>query len=85
MARKTPAARALVGALALRDDSTTINQAFRLAGYELVRIGSDGESTKRAVIRNGRRVTVTRHAGVAASWLSRLGRKIEALQARRVA
>lgn len=34
MTRPTPAARALVGCLALADGATT-NQAFKLAGYEL--------------------------------------------------
>ncbi len=81
--RKTPGARALVGALALRDGAT-INDAFKLAGYRLVKIG-DGINSVRVVTRSKRRVTTTRHAGKAAAWLERLGRKLEALGAGKAA
>jgi hypothetical protein len=86
MARRTPAAKALVGCLALRDGATT-NQAFRLAGYRLERfaVTPDGWSTVRRVVRGGRLVTITRNAHVASAWLTRLGRKLEALMARKAA
>lgn len=75
MSRSTPAARALVGALALQDGATT-NKAFHLAGYAL---HSVGDTTSRNVLRNGRRVTVTRNAHEASAWLLKLGRKLSAL------
>jgi hypothetical protein len=75
--RKTPAARALVGAIALRDGAT-INAAFKLAGYELRR-GANVNGNARGVFRGDRLITTTRHAGIAAEWLTRVGRKLEAL------
>ncbi len=72
--RQTPAARALVGALALGTDKT-INNAFKLAGYRLIPAGGE----RRFIVRNGRTVGISRHAGKAAEWLRRVGRKLEAL------
>ncbi len=86
--RQTPAARALVGVLALRDGAT-INRAFELAGYRLLRtypleeLKPWSERTQladvRTVLRRGRRVKTTLTAGAAISWLERLGRKLQAL------
>jgi hypothetical protein len=89
MARRTPAARALVGVLALRSDATT-NQAFRLAGYTLTPAFPDampgtGRAGVRIVTRRGRKVTTTSSARDASFWLDRLGRKLEALGAGKAA
>lgn len=73
MSRRTPAARALVGCLALRSGAT-INDSFRLAGYEL---RNPGEGTSRLVVRGGRVVASTRNAGAAVAWLYRLGDRLE--------
>lgn len=95
MARRTPAARALVACLAFRDPESThlsTNQAFRLAGYDLkaatpvffTRRGAcEGAVTSRVITRNGRIVTITRSAYQASLWLHRLGSKLVAAQARR--
>jgi hypothetical protein len=72
----TPAARALVGCLALRDGET-INASFRLAGYSLE--APSAGTTVRNITRGGRRVALTRNAGEAAEWLDRLGRKLGVL------
>lgn len=86
MSRKTPAARALIGALSLLDDATT-NQAYRLAGYTLTPAFSDalpgsGRAGIRIVTRRGRVVTRTSSARDATLWLKRLGRKLDALDLR---
>lgn len=87
MTRKTPAARALVGCLAL-DSDAPINRCFELAGYSLklaepVNFGNYNafrcSADRRLVIRDGRIVKSTRNAGVAAAWLRKLGRKLTAL------
>jgi hypothetical protein len=85
---KTPAARALVGALALRSGATT-NQAFKLAGYHLVPTHPDEQAKhwadrsqradRRNIVRGWRFVAVTNNAGHASQWLDKLGRKLEAL------
>lgn len=85
MTRPTPAARALVGALALVDGATT-NEAFKLAGYTLLPAfpfadpGSPMSGARR-VIRNGRVIKRTANASRASAWLLKLGRKISALSA----
>lgn len=88
MARQTPAARALVGCLALRGD-TTIKRSFELAGYKLTPKYPAAHAAPwyersqladvRVVTRNGRVVKTTANAGCAVEWLTRLGRKLEAL------
>ena len=89
MVKRTPAARALVGCLALADGSTT-NQAFKLAGYVLTPAYPDalpgsGRSCVRIVTRNGRFVTRTTSASDASFWLARLGQKLTALSGKKAA
>jgi hypothetical protein len=87
--RHTPAARALVGCLALQDGAT-LNEAIRLAGYENKaatpvtflrgRCYRPSEvSGRRVVTRNGRIVAVTGSALAQSLWMLRLGRKLAAL------
>lgn len=82
MTRPTPAARALVGCLALSD---------RLAGYDVKsaspvwfyrgRCHALG-SGSRVVVRNGRVVRVSGSATALSSWMLRLGRKLAFLSER---
>lgn len=81
MTRPTPAAKALVGCLALRSGST-LNESIKLAGYDIKAASPVGalSSAARVITRRGRIVKVTRNAYRASDWLTRLGRKLEALQ-----
>jgi len=79
--KRTPAARALVGALALQGGATT-NEAFKLAGYKLTPAFPDalpgsGRAGVRVVTREGRKVTTTSSAHDASFWLTRLGQKLQ--------
>lgn len=79
--RRTPAARALVGALALQGGATT-NEAYKLAGYTLTPAYPDalpgsGRAGVRIVTRRGRFVTRTSSARDASYWLMRLGQKLQ--------
>jgi hypothetical protein len=85
--RPTPATRALIGCLALASDDATLNQAAKLAGYELRRVvpaptdWTDLEDIHRVrlVVRNGRTVFRSGSARTLTSWMLRLGRKLSAL------
>lgn len=86
MSRETPAARALVGCLALADGKST-NQAFALAGYSVALPVSfyRGRAyrrveTARLITRNGRIVKVSQNAIDASMWMLRMARKLTALQ-----
>ncbi len=75
--RKTPAARALVGAIALRNGATT-NHAFKLAGYGLIIASPESSNhSARLVMRRNHIVFRSRNAYVASAWLLKLGRKLE--------
>jgi hypothetical protein len=86
--RPTPASRALIGCLALASDDATLNQAAKLAGYELKvaspvqfyrgRCRQYGEGA-RVVVRNGRIVRISGNAWTLTAWMLRLGRKLSAL------
>lgn len=77
---KTPAARALVGALSLEDGDTSTNAAFKLAGYRIERTEPDDVLSSRFVTRNGRRVFGPyRYPWRANEFLGRVGRKCAAL------
>jgi hypothetical protein len=85
MARRTPAARALVGALALRDGATT-NQAFKLAGYGLIIASPETSNhSARLVMRRNHIVFRSRNAFIASAWLLKLGQKLESLGVGKVA
>lgn len=77
--RRTPAARALVGALALADGATT-NEAFKLAGYGLIIASPESSNhSARLVMRRNHIVYRSRSAFQASAWLLKLGRKLSAL------
>ncbi len=84
--KPTPAARALVGCLALADGKST-NQAFALAGYSVALPVSfyRGRTYRRVeaarlITRNGRVVKASQNAIDASMWLLRMGRKLAAMQ-----
>ena len=87
MKRNTSATRALIGCLALSSDDATLNQAAKLAGYELRRvvpapenwIDLEGIHAVRLVVRNGRLVYRSSSARRLTSWMLRLGRKLSAM------
>lgn len=89
---KTPAARALVGCLAIHDGAS-LNQAARLAGYTLVPVIPPPkdwtelrhEHEARQVVRGGRVVKVSERASDLLEWMRRLERKLKALGVGRVA
>jgi hypothetical protein len=86
--RNTSATRALIGCLALASDDATLNQAARLAGYELQTASPvqfyrgrcrQYREGARVVVRNGRVVRISGNAWSLTAWMLRLGRKLSAL------
>jgi len=80
--RKTPAAKALVGCLAL-NAGNAVWASFHFAGYRVQPVC--GPAMTRGVFRGERMVHRFEHGCEAALWLSRLGSKLEALRARKAA
>jgi hypothetical protein len=84
--RRTPAAQALIGCLALAAEGRSLNDAAKLAGYSLKaaspvwfrrgRCFHSDLSGRRVVVRRGRIVRVSGSARELTAWLLKLGRKL---------
>jgi hypothetical protein len=97
VSKATPAARALVGCLALAD-GVSLNEAIRLSGYSITsadrvafhkgRCEHREEGTCgvrqgwRVVVRNGRIAYVSRSGNALMRWMLRLGKKLAVIAER---